>query len=372
MNTLMRFKIPLAMSLLVAMGMAYIPSASADQLVVTEKRSIKLCGDLFEIDANADKLSAGERARIVQANLDNALIKATNRTPSAVQVRMKNGLPVVELDGFHIVTADSNSAERNNMSRMELAQSWADKIKMCLAEEDTVEKYVSALEVREPVASAIVEADKDIAVVPAETKLPVKLASGFYYDGATIGDAVTAVLSRDVPLGPSFKTYLPKGTLAHGKVVSADIYAYNGFPNADAVTIEFTSLETPDGQEIPISAHIFGKQNEFFRADSRQLPDFRPLDRYRDEEAPERFIVEEPQAEPQGMLTLNDERPAIARGLITGAWLGEGYSKRMQHLHTQRLFMDKGATFSIAPDEELQLETTATTSIAIATPVEKL
>ncbi|MBX3073556.1 TrbI/VirB10 family protein [Candidatus Obscuribacterales bacterium] len=338
-----KLQIPLALSALIAVGALYTPLASqADNLLVKETRSIHLCGDLFEIEANADKMTAAERARIIQKNLDDALIKALDRSPDSVAVRVKNKQPVVELNGYHIATADTNSAIRKGVSQMELATEWAQSIRECLADQTSVERYVSALQGPAKVSTGLVKTHKHIAVVPPETRMPIKLLSAFHFDGTTVGDSVTAVISRDVPLGPQFDTYLPAGTMAHGNVLDAEEFTYNGFPGGSTVTIQFTKLETPDGQQIPIQAFVVGGVNEF-------------------------EIAAKEQVDPQGALDLTTGATST-KGLISGAWVGNQYAKDEQS-RLPRLFMSRGAVFDIGPMEELQLETTATTSIAIAEPV---
>ncbi len=361
-------RILLAMTALLALGFAVKP-VIADEVIVTEKRTIHLCGDLFELEANADKLTASERAIIVQKNLDNAIIKAKNKGPSAVTVEIENRHPVVKLDGFHIITADANSAKRRDMTMMALAEYWASKIKDCLSDENAIKTYVSRLTSTTPVASAVVSTDKHIVVLKPEMRLPIQIVSGFYNDGATIGDNVTAVISRDIPLETDYKTYLPKGTLVHGKVVSADIYKYNGYPNKDAVTIDFFAMETPDGQEIPINAHIMGDHNQFVIADAKPINSFIPIDQYTNRMDKDNWVVEEPEAAAQGMVDLSKGGKVAAKGFITGSWIGEPYSKEQQHLYTSRLLMDKGSTFIIPAESELLMETHATTSIAVAAPV---
>lgn len=361
-------RILLAMTALLALGFAIGP-VIADEVVVTEKRTIHLCGDLFELEANADKLTAGERAIIVQKNLDNAIVKAKDRSPQAVTVEIVNRHPVVMLNGFHIVTADANSAKRKNMTMLALAEYWASEIKDCLSDENAIKSYVSKMTSTTPVASAVVSTDKHIVVMKPEMQLPIQIVSGFYNDGATIGDNVTAVISRDIPLETGYKTYLPKGTLVHGKVVSADLYKYNGFPNKDAVTIDFFALETPDGQEIPINAHIMGSHNEFVLADAKPIDRFVAIDQYKNKMDKDNWVVEEPEAAAQGMVDLSKGRPLAAKGFITGSWIGSPYTKEQQHWYTSRLLMDKGSTFIIPAESELLMETHATTSIAVAAPI---
>jgi len=338
-----KVQVPIALSALLALGAFYTPQAvQADNLLVKETKTVRLCGDLFEIDANADHLSAAQRAAIIQKNLDDALIKAMDRRPEAVTVRVKNRLPVVELNGYHIATADHNSAVRAGMTEMELALDWAQSIKDCLSDSAAIDKYISALQVPTKVETGLVKTHKHISVVPPETRMPIKMLSAFHFDGTTAGDSVTAVLSRDVPLGPGFTTYIPAGTLVHGAVVDADEYAFNGFPKPTAVTIQFSKPEMPDGQQIPIQAFVVGGVNSF-------------------------EIARKEQVDPQGAMDLTAGNRA-SKGLISGAWIGYQYPKDEQS-RLPRLFMDRGAVFDIGVNEELQLETTATTSISVAEPV---
>ena len=335
--------VPIALSALIALGSLYTPqSAQADNILVQETRSVRLCGDLFEIEANADRLSAAQRAAIIQKNLDDALIKAMDHRPDAVTVRLKNKQPVVELNGYHVATADHNSAVRKGMSEMELAEDWAQSIRDCLSDSAAIDKYIAALQQPAKIATGLVKTHKHIAVVSPETRMPIKMLSVFHFDGTTSGDSVTAVISRDVPLGPSFDSYIPAGTLVHGQVVDADEYAFNGFPKPTAVTIQFSKMETPDGQQIPIQAFVVGGVNHF-------------------------EIAKKEQVDPQGAMDLTNNTHA-SKGLISGAWIGYQYKKDEQ-ARLPRMFMDRGAVFDIGVNEELQLETTATTSIAIAEPV---
>lgn len=338
-----KVQVPIALSALIALGAFYAPQPGhADNLLVQETKTVRLCGDLFEIEANADRISAAERARIIQKNLDDALIKSADRRPEAVSVRIKNRLPVVELNGYHIATADQNSAARKGMTEMALAEDWAQSIKDCLTDSAAIDKYVAGLTVPTKVGAGLVKEHKHIAVVSPETRMPIKMLSAFHFDGTTSGDSVTAVISRDVPLGPSFDAYIPAGTLVHGAVVDADEYAYNGFPKPTAVTIQFSKLEMPDGQQLPIQAFVVGGINQF-------------------------EIAKKEQVDPQGALDLRT-RPTASKGLISGAWIGYQYPKDEQ-ARLPRMFMDRGAMFDIGVNEELQLETTATTSISIAEPV---
>ena len=139
-NILNKCLVPLAL-----LSCASLNQAFSAETFVSESTVITACGKLFAIDANAAGLTAEQRARIIQRNLDNALISAKHRTPSAVRVVMMNRNPVVALDGYYIATADGNSAARNGMTQLELAEKWAESIRMCLSDTASIDKYLAML-----------------------------------------------------------------------------------------------------------------------------------------------------------------------------------------------------------------------------------
>src|SRR4029079_10525839 len=82
-----------------------LPGVRAADTIV-ETNSIVTACKLFEIDSNAGLLTAAKRVQIINKRLDNALINATNLSPSAVRISIVQRNPVVTLDHFMIVTAD--------------------------------------------------------------------------------------------------------------------------------------------------------------------------------------------------------------------------------------------------------------------------
>src|SRR5207248_377146 len=135
-------------------------------------------------------------------------------SPSAVHVRMQNRNPIVTLDGSYVVTADGNSAARHNVTQMELAQQWADSIRHCMADSGAFKNYMSMLTGRNKTANTIVSTREQIAVLTSDTLLPINMGTDLLSDIVNIGDGVQAVISHDVPLGPTFDAYLPAGTIA--------------------------------------------------------------------------------------------------------------------------------------------------------------
>lgn len=242
-----------------ALSIAMAPLAIAQTTYVAETASvISACGKLFDVNANAAGLTAQERAAIIQKNLDNAIINAKNRTPSAVNVMVVNRNPVVTLDGFHIATADGNSAARARMTQMELAQKWADSIKFCLADAAAIDKYLSMLTGKYPQQAQGAYRD-EVAYAPAGMFLPIKMVSCINSETALPGDRIEAVISTDVPLrtdyhGSEIGAYLPAGSVVVGEMIDAT----NSFLGKRALGVRFNEIRTPDGEAIPINAHVLG------------------------------------------------------------------------------------------------------------------
>lgn len=235
------------------------------ETVAVKTTTIFACGKLFDIQANAAGLTAAERASIVQKNLDNALVAAKNRAPSAVKVVMMNRNPVVTLDSYYLITADGNSAARAQMTQLQLAEKWAENIRVCLADKVAVANYLAMLTGNfKEENTTVVEAvgpREDIAVAPSEMTLPVKLAQSLKGFTARAGDPIEAILRTDVPFGPGFSTYLPAGTRAIGELVYASNYVPNNYGGRKALTPWFHSLRTPDNKDIPINAYLLGDIN---------------------------------------------------------------------------------------------------------------
>lgn len=257
----MKVKKEVLFGVVTAVSMVLAPvaiSQTTSTTVVTETASVVgACGKLFDIDSNAAGLTAQERAAAIQKNLDYAIVHAKNRTPAAVNVLVVNRNPVVTLDGFHIATADGNSAARNNMTQMQLAQKWADSIKFCLADAAALDKYLAMLTGN--YKAAAVSKEEMIAYLPAGKFMPIKLVTPIDSELSKAGDPVQAVLTTDVPLQTSqsatqYEAYLPAGTAAIGRLTDAT----NAYTRKGSFAIRFDEFRTPDGSVVPVQAHIFG------------------------------------------------------------------------------------------------------------------
>jgi tetratricopeptide (TPR) repeat protein len=114
--------------------------------VSTAPDAVHIAGEeVFSISAPAGGFTALERAIIVERNINNALKASIDRSPSAVSVIHINNIPVVRVGGFHVVTADSNCAKLAGTSMEALADSWADNLRKCLADQTKISAYVASL-----------------------------------------------------------------------------------------------------------------------------------------------------------------------------------------------------------------------------------
>ena len=336
----------------VSFAMPYI-AAKADTVVESRTTITGACGKLFSIDSNAAGMTAQERASIVQKNLDNALIAAKHRSPDAVRVAMMNNNPVVTLDNFYVVTADGNSAARNNMTQLELAQKWANSIKFCLADANAINNYLSLLTGNYAQKTAILTINKDVAVAPRGMALPIQLGTTLT-DAAMPGDPVQAVVSTDVPLGPHFTSYIPAGTLVMGKVLNAAPWNTNKYAGKNAVTLSFYALKTPDGKEIPIDAFIQGG------VDTWGYVSVNPL----------QPICCGAKGTKMEAFDANGNLKVIAltagKGEIAGAWKGLPEDRQIdleEGFH--RLLLSNDSDLVIPAGEQMFLRLNATTSIAV-------
>jgi len=114
--------------------------------VVYHPLAVRVAGEeVFTMNAPAGGFTAQERALIVERNINNALISATDRSPSTVEIVPINNLPVVRIGGKHVVTADSNAAKMAGTTMTALAQTWADNMKRALSDKARVDTYLASL-----------------------------------------------------------------------------------------------------------------------------------------------------------------------------------------------------------------------------------
>lgn len=137
--------IALAQTLTIASNNAF----GADRLfgqVSTAPLMVHVAGqDAFSINCAAGGFSAVERTMIVERNINNALKASNDTAPSAVQIIYINNIPVVRLGGFHIVTADSASANFAGVSMIDIANTWANGLRHALADQAHITAYIAGL-----------------------------------------------------------------------------------------------------------------------------------------------------------------------------------------------------------------------------------
>lgn len=328
-----------------ALTLAISPLALA-QTTVAETTVISACGRLFEIDSNAAGISAPERAAIIQKNLDFALIHAAHRAPGAVAVMMINHNPVVTLDGYHIATADGNSASRHRVSQMELAEQWANTLRMCLSDSAAVAKYISMLTGQFP-AAAVFPKEERVAYARAGLYMPVKLLTPLNSETSQLGDCVKVQLTADLPLPTSqsstqYEAYLPCGTIAVGQLVDAS----NSYLRHGALGLRFDHLVTPDGEMVPINGHIMGGIGTWvsFNTDP-QVAEFANI-------LGNRITAS------NGLLS--------AKGTICGGWRGYPIGNGLD-IPYQKMVLKRRTGIGICAGEPMMLQLAAPTAIAVST-----
>jgi len=89
---------------------------------------------------------------------------------------------------------------------------------------------------------------------PAGTSLPISLQTAISTQVAKVGDYIQASISENVSLGG--RGYIPSGTQVVGTV--SDATAGRRLSRSGELSLQFNSLRLPNGQQIPISAHLVG------------------------------------------------------------------------------------------------------------------
>lgn len=352
MNPRKNGKIALMLAAVGVLSAATISLAQQTTQLVSTTRVVTACGELFALDSNADGKTAAERVRIVQNRLDDALINSKHRVPETVSVAVINRNPAVLLDGKLIVTADGNSAARAGLTQMQLAQKWADSIRMCMSHTAELDKYIAMLTGRFEVkqASAKTLGNDEVAVAPAEMLMPIELATPISTEASALGDRVEAVITHDVPLKPTFDSYIPAGSLVYGEIVHADQFVPNHFAGKDGFSVEFYEIRLPDGKKIPITAHVLGGLNAW------KLIQTKPTS------------AEHVQAT---SVAVQDNRIVTVdlnakKGVITGGWKGTPVDEASQ-ASFRRLVFKRNPGVVVPAGEPMLMQLSGTTTVAIST-----
>lgn len=209
-------------------------------------------------------MTVADRASTIQKNIDNALVAATNKSPSAVGVTYVKGLPVVTLGGFYVTTVDSATAKAAGTTPSVLAQRWSNALKTSLKNEAAVNSYIAQLTgsgasnvtagtTTTETGSYPYYQQGRIVYIPAGMTLPVALSSSVSSANAKAGDRIEAKIAETVNLG---ETNIPEGSVVIGQITEANAGSRMG--KSGMLGVKFSTLRTPNGQETPISAHIVG------------------------------------------------------------------------------------------------------------------
>jgi hypothetical protein len=202
------------------------------------------------------------RTSTVQKNIDNALVAAKNHTPATINVVHVKGQPVITLGGFYVMTVDAASAKALHTTQTLLAQKWANGLRASLKNQQAVEAYVAQLTGSTSASAGTTTTNAGsypyyrqgrLIYIPAGMTIPVVLSSAISSQSAHIGDAIEGKIAQTVDLGD---TSIPSGSVITGKVTESTAGERMG--HAGMLGMKFDTLHTPDGQSVPITAHIIG------------------------------------------------------------------------------------------------------------------
>jgi hypothetical protein len=277
---------------------------------------------VFVNKAASGGMTADQRAETIQRNLDNALVAAKDRGPSSVNIVYVKGLPVITLGGYQVVTIDGDNAKAAGTTPALLAQRWADALRSALQDQASIDSYVAQLSGNYPTSAPPVSsappansysppptnygatpsynpppqaygggapgqygggapqyggAQYDqfnrqtpppqygggagqygmqrgrVVYAPAGLVMPVALRTSISTQAASAGDLIEAQLTESVNLGDSS---IPPGTVLVGQVTDARAGGFMG--RSGMLGVKFNSMRMPDGQQVPINAHIVG------------------------------------------------------------------------------------------------------------------
>ena len=97
-----------------------------------------------------------------------------------------------------------------------------------------------------------------VQYVPAGVTFPVTLSTAISTDVARPGDMVQAMLNQPINLGNGV---IPAGTIVVGQVGTAKGGGFLG--RAGQLGINFNRMRTPNGQEVPMAAHVVGSIGKY-------------------------------------------------------------------------------------------------------------
>lgn len=303
-----RLRLKSAAALLLPLILSQTLSSSLLYAQAQGGATVRIAGQpVFATLVNPDGGSVSERANTIQNNLDNALVAAQDKSPASVNIAYVQGLPVITLGGYQVVTVTSQDAQANKTTPALLAQQWANAIRNALSDQPSIHSYVSQLtdssasnlssgtnspsaETNQPGFSpgnrsydtynssynnniyppnnyaanqgyaapgqgAPLQGYRQgrIAYAQAGQIIPITLATSISTQVARAGDLIQANISQNINLGDSA---IPAGSVVIGQVAEAE--AGRRLARSGEIQVKFNRLRTPDGTETPISAHLVG------------------------------------------------------------------------------------------------------------------
>jgi hypothetical protein len=306
MNSLSKRGI-LAVAIALSQGLLLAPNA-----VLASDDAVRLAGQVvFSTKAASGGVSADQRAETIQRNLDNALVATKDRTPGSVNIVYVKGMPVITLGGYQVVTVSQADAQQAGTTPAILAQRWADALRGSLQDQASVDSYVNQLSGGyassappaaynpPPAGGGAMQGSATysdqfnrqtappsygapayaagagagaygggaygggyppagyqrgrVVYAPAGLVMNASLKTSISTQAAQPGDLIEAALTDGVNLGDSS---IPPGSVLVGQVSDAKAGGFLG--RSGMLGVKFNRLRTPDGVEVPISAHIVG------------------------------------------------------------------------------------------------------------------
>lgn len=222
----------------------------------------------FDVPLGAGKMTATQRAAAIQKNVDNALVASTDRTPNTVAVTTVNKQPVITLGGFYVASIDAATAQKLGVTSTVLAQKWSNGLKGALANEATVGNYIAQLVGSGQQPQTGISSNETgsypyyhkggVIYVPAGMTLPIVLNTSLSSQTCRSGDPIQATLARPIVLGDA---EIPANSLLLGQIV--DAAPGTEMSHSGQMSLHFTTLQTPSGAAVPISAHIVGRLGKY-------------------------------------------------------------------------------------------------------------
>jgi hypothetical protein len=117
----------------------YVPCYATDGIVRIGTETV------ISVPTGSGSMSASERAKQIQRNLDNSLVAASNRSPSMVKVTYVKGQPVITLGGYLVTTVDSGTAHAAHTTPAILTQRWVSSLRGALSNKASVNAYMAQL-----------------------------------------------------------------------------------------------------------------------------------------------------------------------------------------------------------------------------------